>query len=102
MDTHTYLDPPADWNPVITKRDRLIFNIFRASVGTATLGLVVALYAALVLAAWRSPEGEVSPANSHSSGRLWTDEDAEAMRGIVVISAVRQPRAPRPNQLRAS
>ena len=83
----------ADWTPTVSASDRWWFNCFRAVFAFFLLGLIVALYAALLPLFMATPApraiatlGEERQANASWLGLGWTEHDSEAARGVLAIS----------------
>ena len=62
----------------------MLFNCFRACCAFFGLGLIVAMYAA-VLPLFLSDTSEAAP-RPNSTWTLWSEQDSEAARGILIIS----------------
>ena len=82
-------EPPASFAPVPTESDRLWFNVCRTCVGIVILGLTLSnsiLCAAPLVAEGLWPGPPASPPTPAQPFSLWSDEDAQASKMILLIS----------------
>ena len=84
-------EPPPSFAPVPTASDRLWFNVCRTCVGVVVLGLTLTnsiLCAAPLVAEGMWPGPPASPPTPAQPFSLFTDEDAQASKMILLISGV--------------